>query len=190
MARPSYIWTEEVLEDLIIYYPITSNKILAQRYNISVMTLCRKAKEMKLRKTRLFRFKFEIWDLVKEKYGTASVKEIAKETGVSERTVYRVIRRLRMEMDEECKSEIYRNAAKRMIKLEHSRQTFGLEPKVNRPLGKNKARREIVKQLSKHGYIVIKGSMFVYYCASMPRYEDIEAKAKSIGYKLVLWEKE
>ena len=190
MARPSFIWTKEVLEDLIIYYPITSNQILAQRYNISVMTLRRKAKEMKLRKTRLFRFKFEIWDLVREKYGIASVKEIAKESGASERTIYRVIRRLRMEMDEECKSEIYSNAAKRMVKLEHSRQVFGIEPRVYRPLGKNKSRREIAKQLTMHGYIVIKGSMYVYYCASMPRYEEIEAEAKSIGFKLVLWEKE
>lgn len=190
MARPPYIWTDEVLEDFMIYYPITSNKILAKRYNVSVMTIRRKAKEMRLSKTRLSRFRFEIWDLVKEKYGVASVKEIAKETGVSERTIYRVIRRLRMEMDESQKSEIYSNAAKRMVKLEHSRQVFGLEPGVFRPLGKNKSRREIAKQLTRHGYIVIKGSMYVYYCASMPRYEDIEADAKSVGFKLVLWEKE
>ena len=174
----------------MIYYPITSNKILARRYNISEMTLRRKAKEMKLMKTRMFRFRFEIWDLVREKYGLASVKEIAKETGASERTIYRIIRRLRMELDDSQKSEIYSNAANRMIKIEHSRKTFGMESKVFRPIGRNKERIRIARLLAKHGYIVIKGSMHVYYCASMERHEDIEEEAKSVGFKLVLWEKE
>ena len=190
MARPRILWTDEMLEDLVIYYPVTSDIQLAKRLFVSVITLRRKAKEMRLKKTSHFRFKFEIWNLVKNKYGTSSIQEIAREAGVCERTVYRIVKRLRMEMDGECKSEIYSNAAKRLFRRERSRQTFGMESRVNRPLGKDKSRLEIMRHLTTHGYIVIKGSMYVYYCASMTRYEDIENEAKSVGFKLVLWEKE
>ena len=190
MARPQLFWTEEMLEDLIIYYPITPDKLLAKRLYVSTATLRRKAKEMRLKKTNHYRFNFEIWDMVMNKYGLDSVREIAKEAGVCERTIYHIIKRLRIEVGEERLREIYSNAAKRMIKREQSRKTFGIESRVYRPIGRNKSRVEVARQLSEHGYIVIKGSMYVYYCTSMTRYEDVELAAKSVGFKLVQWEKE
>lgn len=190
MARPPIIWTDEMLDDLETYYPITRDEILAEWMKISVGTIRRKAKELKLCKTTNFHYNYEVWNLVKSKHGSATVKEIAKEAGVSERTVYRIVKRLRLELDEQRRSEIYSEAARKMIRREHSRMTFGFGTRIHRPLGKNRERREIAKRLTSYGYIVTKGSLYVYYSESLPRHKDIEAEAKNYGYELVLWGKE
>ena len=44
MARPPIIWTDEMLDDLETYYPITRDEILAEWMKISVGTIRRKAK--------------------------------------------------------------------------------------------------------------------------------------------------
>ena len=187
MARPPIVWTDEMLEDFITSYPVMSNKDLAERFKVSLNTIRRKAKEMHLYKSPLYQSRGKTIETVKEMHGRYTAKEMAKETGVSTRTVYRICHQHNLELGKKEKSKIYSLAAKRMLDRERHKKSWGLESSTLRLIGKSKPRTDTIKELVSRGYIAIKGSASIYYSSSMTRYKELEKKAEAYGLKFLLW---
>lgn len=190
MARPPKPWTIEMLERLVTEYAITPTKDLAKRLGMGVNTVRRKAEEMDLCKSKLYRTSYKTWVVVEQMYGKHTFKQMAVEAGVSERTITRIAKRLKQQLDKDDRRKTYRNASQKMLASEQRRLVFGLPTRTDRHIGKNKYRMEIARQLAQHGYIVIKNSMTMYYCDEMQRYEYLEEYAKACGFCFKLWNQE
>ena len=64
MARPSIIWTDEMLDCLTREYPITFNGVLARRLGVSISSIRRKASELELVKAGSGRMNYKTWETV------------------------------------------------------------------------------------------------------------------------------
>ena len=189
MARPKTIWSKALLEQLSEAYATTPNHVLAKQFNVSVSTIRRKAKDLNLSKVGLCKSKnyHQTWNLVKELFGEHSYNDIAKKAKVSGKTIARVAKRLGYKLLKEDRNRIIAIGTSKGLKSELRKRIFGLDTSYNRPIGKDKSRKEVAKQLVKHGYLVIKGSMTAYYNDTMERYEDIEKNAIANGFRLMQW---
>jgi hypothetical protein len=156
---------------------------------VSVSTIRRKAKDLNLSKVGLCKSKnyHQTWNLVKELFGEHSYNDIAKKAKVSAKTIARVAKRLGYKLLKEDRNRIIAIGTSKGLKSELRKRIFGLDTSYNRPIGKDKTRKEAAKQLITHGYLVIKGSMTAYYNDTMERYEDIEKNAIANGFRLMLW---
>lgn len=117
-----------MLEDFITFYPVMSNKELAEIFMVSINTIRRKAKEMMLEKSPISHFRQKTIETVMRMFGKHTAREMAKEAGVSTRTIYRICKQLNLKMSKEEKSKIFSDAAYKMLKREYSRMIYGLEP--------------------------------------------------------------
>ncbi len=191
MARPiKIVWSVDLLEQFAEAYATTPNHELAKRYNMSISSIRRKAKELNLRKDTFCKGRkgFQTWIMVQELYQDHSYCEIAKMAKVSVRTIERIARYLGCRMLREEKNKVISVGTRKGLKSQLRRRIFGLDTYYNRPIGTEKSRNEAAEQLKQHGYIVIKGSMTAYYNDTMERYEDIEKNAITNGFRLLLWE--
>lgn len=190
MARPiKIVWSVELLEQFAEAYATTPNHELAKRFNMSISSIRRKAKELNLKKDKFCKGRkgFQTWILVQELYRDHSYSEIAKKAKVTVRTIERIASKLGCRMLREEKNKMLSAGIGKGLKSELRRRIFGLDTKYNRPIGTDKLRNEAAEKLKQHGYIVIKGSMTAYYSDTMERYEDIENNAIAYGFRLLLW---
>lgn len=176
-----------MLEDFITSYPVMSNKELAERFKVSLNSIRRKGKELKLYKLPLYQRRIHTIETIKRMYDRHTAMDMAKETGVSKRTVYRICNQLNLKRGKQDKSRIYSEAAKKMIRLENSRKSFGLETCTLRFFGKSKQRSKKVKEFRRHGYIVISGNAEAYYSTTMTRNHELERNAETYGFRIVPW---
>lgn len=190
MARPKIIWTDAMLEELVCEYPVMSNEKLAQKLGVCERSVIRKAKEMRLTKAFKGSDKFQTWTTVERMFGKYPYKKIAQEAGVSIKTVMRIGRKLKLQMEKEDVGRHRSEGLKKTLRVEKSRIVFGLEQKTDRRIGHDKARTRVLTMLAQHGYITIKGSMTAYYSVYMRRADHIEAYAVSIGVNIEQWETE
>lgn len=188
MARPRIEWTDEMLEEMVINYPILSNPKLSEMLQVSVSSIRRKAKEMQLLKSSVGGNRFEKWNIVEEMFGKHSNREIARAAHVSERTVRRICKRLELELTQDERGKLVSEGVLKGIKSEKRRILFGLEQRTDRFIGKDKARNRMWHLLAEKGYVVIRGSMTVYCSDTMRRHEHIEAYAVSLGFTIEVWE--
>ena len=188
MARPKIEWTDEMLEELLLSFSISSDTALSRKLQVSASSLRRKAHEMGLAKSFVGRNNYEAWTTVERMFGKHSNKEIAAEAHVTERTVRRICKRLNLKLSKEEKAAYISKSLRKTIKSEKRRILFGIDQRTDRPIGKDKNRTHVLKALADHGYIVIKGSMVAYYSPLMKRYEHVEAYAVSVGFSIELWE--
>lgn len=188
MARPKITWTDEMIEDLVCDYPIMSNQILAQRLGICERSVIRKAKEMRLTKAFKGSDKFHVWSIVEDMFGKYPYKKIAQEAQVSEKTVMRICKKLKLKLEKEEVAKHRSEGLKKTLRIEKSRVVFGLEQKTDRRIGHDKARTRVLKMLAQHGYITIKGSRTAYYSVFMRRATHIESYAVSVGINIEQWE--
>ena len=187
MSRPYIIWTEEMVETLMMEYPITFNSVLAQKLGVSVSTIQRKASELGLVKAGTGKRDYKIWETVEKLFPTYSQKQIAQEAGVSERTVRRICKALNLKRDREEDAVMRSKGLKRIYDSDSRRILYGLEQKVNRCLGRSHERLKIYDELKRYGYIVIKGSRTVYYSSEMRRIVHVESYATALGLILRKW---
>lgn len=190
MARPiKIVWSVERLEQFAEAYATTPNHELAKRFNMSISSIRRKAKELNLKKDSLCKGRngFQTWILVQELYRDHSYSEIAKKAKVTVRTIERIARKLGCRMLREEKNKVLSAGISKGLKSQLRRRIFGLDTNYNRPIGTDKSRNEAAEKLKQHGYIVIKGSMTAYYSDTMERYEDIENNAINNGFRLLQW---
>lgn len=190
MARPiKIVWSVELLEQFAEAYATTPNHELAKRFNMSISSIRRKAKELNLTKDKFCKGRkgFHTWILVQELYRDHSYSEIAKKAKVTVRTIERIASKLGCRMLREEKNKVLSAGIGKGLKSELRRRIFGLDTNYNRPIGTDRSRKEAAEKLKQHGYIVIKGSMTAYYSDTMERYEDVENNAIANGFRLLLW---
>ena len=190
MARPiKIVWSVELLEQFAEAYATTPNHELAKRFNMSISSIRRKAKELNLKKDSFCKGRngFQTWILVQDLYRDHSYSEIAKKAKVTVRTIERIARKLGCRMLREEKNKVLSAGISKGLKSQLRRRIFGLDTYYNRPIGTDKSRNEAAEELKQHGYIVIKCSMTAYYNDTMERYEDVENNAINNGFRLLLW---
>ena len=179
-----------MLEELVMDYPITPNKILAERYNVSENTLRCKARKLNLRKISLYRSRYSTWTTVMKLFGKASVKQMAREAGVCERTILRICKQLNLKLDKDDRTRLIKDAVNKRFRSERRRQTYGFEPLTDRRIGISKSRQKVAKLLGRSGYIVMKNSWKIYYGPDMQRNFLHEEEAKAYGFQIVLWDED
>ena len=190
MARPTIVWTDEMLEQLVCDYPVTPDRVLAERLHVSSRSIQRKAREMRLTKAMKGRANFEVWMRIEELFGKYSYRQIAEQTHVSVRTVSRICKKLKLKLEKEDAARHRSEAQIKMIRSERRRLIFGLEQRTDRCIGYDKGRRKALELLAQHGYVTIKGSRTAYYSDSLRRAEHIESYAKALGINIEYWETE
>lgn len=188
MARPKITWTDAMIEDLVCDYPVMSNEKLAKKLGVCERSVIRKAKEMRLTKAFKGSDKFQVWAIVEKMFGKHPYRKIAQEAQVSEKTVMRICKKLKLQMEKEEVAKHRSEGLRKTLRTEKSRIVFGLEQKTDRRIGQDKARTRVLRMLSQHGYITIKGSRTAYYSVYMRRADHIEAYAASIGINIEQWE--
>ena len=190
MARPRIEWTDEMLEELVYNYPVTSNEELASKMGISARSIIRKAKEMNLTKAFRGSDNFHVWLTVERMFGKYPYRKIAEEAHVSVKTIMRICKKMNLKLEKETISKHHSEAQALILRREKSRIVFGLEQRTDRRIGQDKARTRVLKLLADHGYVTIKGSRTAYYSEEMNRAEHIESYAVSIGINIEQWEAE
>ena len=190
MARPSIIWTDEMIDVFVSEYPVTFNGVLAQKLGVSISTICRKASDLGLVKAGTGRINYKTRETVEQLFATHSHRQIANAAGVSERTVRRICRSLNLKREREEDAVIRSENMKKIYQSENRRILFGLEQNTDRLLGRDRERQRICDELKKHGYIVIKGSRKVYYSSEMRRIVHLESYAEALGLRFEEWESE
>jgi len=173
---------------LVSEYPITSNKVLAERLGVCINSMRNKALTLGL--TKAGRINYHAYNKVEKLFYNHSQKQIANSVGISVRTVRRICKALNLKRDKDEESVLRSEGIKRVIKSDNRRILYGLEQESNRCLGKSKERLKVYEELKKHGYIVIKGSRVVYYSSEMMRYVHVESYAKAFGLILEEWNSE
>lgn len=176
-----------MVRKLKIAYATTPNVILAELFNVSKRSIIRKANELKLVKEVIFKKGYDVKMMVAELYGQRSCQEIADKYKISKRTVIRICKDMNLEMTKEDKRKIISNRVNKSFNSERRRQKFGLNTILDRPIGKSRSRTEAANMLKQHGYLVIKGSMTVYYNDTMERFAEVEENAIANGFRMVLW---
>ena len=188
MARPRIEWTDEMLEELVYSYPVTSNEELASKMGISARSIIRKAKEMRLTKAFRGSDNFHVWLIVERMFGKYPYRKIAEEAHVSVKTVMRICKKMNLKLEKETISKHHSEAQALILRREKSRIVFGLEQKTDRRIGEDKARTRVLKLLADHGYVTIRGSRTAYYSEDMERVGHIESYAVAIGINIEQWE--
>ncbi|MBQ2196094.1 MAG: hypothetical protein II407_04075 [Prevotella sp.] len=181
-------WTDEMIDILTEEFPITSDRMVADKLKISVSSVRRKASELKLVKARISNYR--TMQTVEELYPTHSQRQIAEIVKVSARTVRRICKTLGLMRDGEENRIMRSEGMKRVFRSENRRILFGLSQKTDRYFGRDKARQKILGELKRHGYLVIRGNRTVYYSSEMRRAAHLESYAEALGMKFEEWESE
>ena len=181
-------WTDEMLGVLIDDFPITPDRMLAEKLEISVSSVRRKAKELHLAKASISNYR--TMQAVDELFATHSQKQIAQKLNISIRTVRRICKTLNLKRDKDEDAVMRSKGLKRIYESDFRRSLYGLEQRVNRFIGKSKERLKIYDELKRYGYILIKGSRTVYYSSEMRRIVHVESYAKALGLVFEEWNAE
>ena len=181
-------WTDEMIDILTEEFPITYDRMVADKLKISVSSVRRKASELKLVKARISNYR--TMQTVEELYPTHSQRQIAEIAGVSVRTVGRICKTLNLKRDREEDSIMRSEGIRRVFQSDNRRILYGLDQKTNRCFGRSNERLKVYDELKRHGYIVIKGTRTVYYSQDMRRVVHVESYAKALGLRFEEWESE
>ena len=128
MARPiKIVWSVELLKQFAEAYATTPNHELAKRFNMSISSIRRKAKELNLKKDKFCKGRkgFRTWILVQELYRDHSNSEIAKKAKVTVRTIERIASKLGCRMLREEKNKVLSAGIGKGLKSELRRRLFG-----------------------------------------------------------------
>ncbi len=181
-------WTDEMLGVLIDDFPITPDRMLAEKLEISVSSVRRKAKELRLKKASVSNYR--TMQAVDGLYATHSQKQIAQKLNISIRTVRRICKTLNLKREREEDAVMRSKGIKRIYESDFRRGLYGLEQKLNRFIGRSKERLRIYDELERYGYIVMKGSRTVYYSSEMRRIVHVESYAVALGLVFEQWNAE
>lgn len=147
MYRQSIIWTTAMVDFLINHYKDTNNASLAERLGISLCCLRKKLHELGLRKRPVTKA-MTMADTVRRLYSTHSHSEIARLTGISTRTVSRIVKKYRLSRTVDDARQIRSRSRRSIIKREKARVLFGLPQKTSIKVVGNK-KRVVLKSILK-----------------------------------------
>ena len=182
MYRQSIIWTTAMVDFLLDHYKETNNASLAERLGISLSCLRRKLHELGLRKRPVTKA-MTVADTVKRLYSSHSHSEIAQLTGISTRTVSRIVKKHHLSRTADDTRQIRSRSRKCIIKREKARVFFGLPQKTSIKVVGNKKRVVLKSVLKSCGYLVIPGHNTLYYNEELKRRPIRESNGQRLGLR-------
>ena len=180
MYRQSIIWTVSMVDFLIDHYNGMSNVSLAEHLGISLSCLRRKLHELDLRKRPVTKA-MTVAETVCRLYSSHSHSEIARLTGISTRTVSRIVKKYCLSRTADEARQIRSRSRKSIIKREKARVLFGLPQKTNIKVVGNKKRVVLKSILKSCGYLVIPGRNTLYYNEQLKRRPIRESNGQRLG---------
>lgn len=180
MYRQSIIWTAPMVDFLINHYKEMSNTALAGHLGISLSCLRRKLHELGLRKHPVTKA-MTVVETVCRLYSSHSHSEIARLTGISTRTVSRIVKKYHLGRTADEARQIRSRSRKSIIKREKARVLFGLPQKTNIKVVGNKKRVVLKSILKSCGYLVIPRYNTLYYNEQLKRRPIRESNGQRMG---------
>lgn len=180
MYRQSIIWTAAMVDFLINHYKGMSNTSLAERLGISLSCLRRKLHELGLRKCPVTKA-MTVANTVRQLYASHSHSEISRLTGISTRTVSRIVKKYHLVRTADDARQIRSRSRRSIIKREKARVLFGLPQKTNIKVVGNKKRVVLKSILKSFGYLVIPGHNTLYYNEELKRRPIRESNGQKMG---------
>lgn len=183
MKHPQRIeWTKEMLDELVSRFTMETNTSLASRLGMCSKTLVIKARSLGLVKKQV-RFRKADVEKIRLLYDDHSYSEIAKQAGVSPRTVSRVVKSLGLQRTPLMERQIRSRRRKELIRRERAHVIYGLPQKTNIKVVSNKPRIALRNKLKANGYLVQSGSNIIYYHEQQKRCLLRECHGRKLGLK-------
>lgn len=181
------IWTDDSIAYLKENYPHTTDTAIAQHLCVNRKTVSLKAKELGLEKGIRPEW-LDLAERVRELHGSHSNAEIAAITGISSRSVSRIVAVLGLRRTKKEEQSIRSRIRQDIMKREKRRVIFGLPPITKIKVVTNKPRIKMRHSLKKAGYLVIRGQNVMYYHPDMERDHSREDIGRKLGLRFEPWD--
>lgn len=181
------IWTDDSIAYLKENYPYTTDTAIAQHLCVNRKTVSLKAKELGLEKGIRPEW-LDLAERVRDLLGSHSNAEIAAITGISSRSVSRIVAVLGLRRTKKEKQSIRSRIRQDIMKREKRRVIFGLPPITRIKVVTNKPRIKMRHSLKKAGYLVIRGQNVMYYHPDMERDHSREDIGRKLGLRFEPWD--
>ena len=181
------IWTDDSIAYLKENYPYTTDTAIAQHLCVNRKTVSLKAKELGLEKGIRPAW-LDLAERVRELHGSHSNAEIAAITGISSRSVSRIVAVLCLRRTKKEEQSIRSRIRQDIMKREKRRVIFGLPPITKIKVVTNKPRIKMRHSLKKAGYLVIRGQNVMYYHPDMERDHSREDIGRKLGLRFEPWD--
>lgn len=181
------IWTDDSIAYLKENYPYTTDTAIAQHLCVNRKTVSLKAKELGLEKGIRPEW-LDLAERVRELHDSHSNAEIAAITGISSRSVSRIVAVLGLRRTKKEEQSIRSRIRQDIMKREKRRMIFGLPPITRIKVVTNKPRIKMRHSLKKAGYLVIRGQNVMYYHPDMERDHSREDIGRKLGLRFEPWD--
>lgn len=181
------IWTDDSIAYLKENYPYTTDTAIAQHLCVNRKTVSLKAKELGLEKGIRPEW-LDLAERVRELHGSHSNAEIAAITGISSRSVSRIVAVPGLRRTKKEEQSIRSRIRQDIMKREKRRVIFGLPPITRIKVVTNKPRIKMRHSLKKAGYLVIRGQNVMYYHPDMERDHSREDIGRKLGLRFEPWD--
>lgn len=181
------IWTDDSIAYLKENYPYTTDTTIAQHLCVNRKTVSLKAKELGLEKGIRPEW-LDLAERVRELHDSHSNAEIAAITGISSRSVSRIVAVLGLRRTKKEEQSIRSRIRQDIMKREKRRVIFGLPPITRIKVVTNKPRIKMRHSLKKAGYLVIRGQNVMYYHPDMERDHSREDIGRKLGLRFEPWD--
>lgn len=181
------IWTDDSIAYLKENYPYTTDTAIAQHLCVNRKTVSLKAKELGLEKGIRPEW-LDLAERVQELHDSHSNAEIAAITGISSRSVSRIVAVLGLRRTKKEEQSIRSRIRQDIMKREKRRVIFGLPPITRIKVVTNKPRIKMRHSLKKAGYLVIRGQNVMYYHPDMERDHSREDIGRKLGLRFEPWD--
>ncbi len=181
------IWTDDSIAYLKENYPYTTDTAIAQHLCVNRKTVSLKAKELGLEKGIRPEW-LDFAERVRELHGSHSNAEIAAITGISSRSVSRIVAVLGLRRTKKEEQSIRSRIRQDIMKREKRRVIFGLPQITKIKVVTNKPRIKMRHSLKKAGYLVIRGQNVLYYHPDMERDHSREDIGRKLGLRFEPWD--
>ena len=181
------IWTDDSIAYLKENYPYTTDTAIAQHLCVNRKTVSLKAKELGLEKGIRPEW-LDLAERVRELHDSHSNAEIAAITGISSRSVSRIVAVLGLRRTKKEEQSIRSRIRQDIMKREKRRVIFGLPPITKIKVVTNKPRIKMRHSLKRAGYLVIRGQNVMYYHPDMERDHSREDIGRKLGLRFEPWD--
>ena len=181
------IWTDDSIAYVKENYPYTTDTAIAQHLCVNRKTVSLKAKELGLEKGIRPEW-LDLAERVRELHCSHSNAEIAAITGISSRSVSRIVAVLGLRRTKKEEQSIRSRIRQYIMKREKRRVIFGLPPITRIKVVTNKPRIKMRHSLKKAGYLVIRGQNVMYYHPDMERDHSREDIGRKLGLRFEPWD--
>lgn len=181
------IWTDDSIAYLKENYPYTTDTAIAQHLCVNRKTVSLKAKELGLEKGIRPEW-LDLAERVRELHDSHSNAEIAAITGISSRSVSRIVAVLGLRRTKKEEQSIRSRIRQDIMKREKRRVIFGLPPITRIKVVTNKPRIKMRHSLKKAGYLVTRGQNVMYYHPDMERDHSREDIGRKLGLRFEPWD--